>query len=219
MNGHIRQRGKASWELHYRHGGRTRTTTVRGTKRDAQQRLRALLHAVDRGEHVNPTQLTVAEFVEQRIEAWRAGGRISSRTLESYRTSAKLIAPIGDIAVQKLGTDDVERWHLGLRHLSTSAKRAAHGVLQRALRDAVRHKICAHNAAVDQGPPPGGKPAKIEMIGAEQITTLLKRLDSDEWRVPVVVALYCGLRRGEQRGVALESGRSRRGQDGNRRSA
>ena len=145
--GHIRQRSPGSWELRYRVAGAVRTATVRGRKSDAQARLRELQVAVDRGEHVAPSKITVGQLASQRIAAWHTAGRISGRTREGYETSAKLLSPIGDIPVQRLGSADVERWHLELRHLSSSAKRAAHGVLQRAMADAVRHRICARNAA------------------------------------------------------------------------
>jgi integrase len=160
--------------------------------------LRAALTAVDRGEHVEPSRITVGELVRKRIEAWHASGRISGRTRETYETSAKLLAPIGNILVQKLGSADVELLHLGWRHLSTWSKRAGHGVLQRALGDAVRHRICVRNAAADQGPPRGGKPPEVAMLDADQIKDLLTKLEVDEWRAPVIAATYCGLRRGEQ---------------------
>ena len=49
--GRIRQRGPGSWELRYQVGGKTRTETVKGTKRDAQRRLRELLVLVDQNRH------------------------------------------------------------------------------------------------------------------------------------------------------------------------
>jgi hypothetical protein len=65
MAGHIRPRGD-SWELRYElaHGPdgkrRTRTATVKGSKRDAQRELRKLLTAVDAGVHVDRSKTTRA---------------------------------------------------------------------------------------------------------------------------------------------------------------
>jgi integrase len=197
MSGHLRQRSPNSWELRYRVNGTVRTTTVKGSKTQAKARLRELLVAADRGEHVAPSNITVSQLVAERIAAWHAGGRISASTREAYLTGATRMAPIGDIPVQRLGSADVERWHLGMGRLSGSAKRSTHGLLARALGDAVRHRICTRNAAKDQGPPPAGSPVEVAMLDADQVAVLLTRLD-DEWRVPVVTALYCGLRRSEQ---------------------
>lgn len=135
MTGHVRRRSPGSFELRWQQNGRTRTTTIRTTsKRVAEARLRELMVAADRGEAIEPSKLTVAQLVEQRLSAWSVSGRISRVAVERYGTSAKLLAPIGDIPVQKLGTADVERWHLGMGHLSSSSKRGVHGVLARALR-------------------------------------------------------------------------------------
>jgi integrase len=201
--GTIRTRG-ASFEIKFdlpRAPGaprQTRFVTFHGTKRAARARLRELQATVDRGEYVERSGLTAAQLVAERIAAWHAGGRISGRTAELYEVAAKRLSPIGEIPVQRLGSADVERWHLSLKHLSTSAKRAAHGILQRALADAVRHRLVNRNAAKDQGPPPVGRTAEIAMLTTDQVDALLAKLDGDEWRTPVLVALYCGLRRGEQ---------------------
>jgi integrase len=195
--GHVRQRSPGSWEVRWRADGKVCTRTIKGGKKAAQRALREALSAVDKGEHVEPSRLTVAAHVAERIAAWHAAGRITGRSREAYETSAKLLEPIGAIAVQRLGTADVERLHLGWRHLGASARRSAHGLLKRALAEAVRHKLCARNPAADQGPPPGGKRPDVSMLNAGQIAALLPKLD-DQWRVPVIVALYCGLRRGEQ---------------------
>ena len=71
MNGHVRRRSPGSFELRWRQNERTRTMTIRTTsKRVADARLRELMVAADRGEHVQPSRLTVAQLVAQRIEAW-----------------------------------------------------------------------------------------------------------------------------------------------------
>jgi integrase len=201
--GSIRTRGLNRHEIKYdlpRARGeprRTKFVTFHGSKKAARAHLRELQATADRGEYVERSGLTVARLIEERVAAWHAAGRISARTAEFYEAAARRLAPIGAVAVQRLGSADVERLHLGWRHLSTSARRAAHGILERALADAVRHRVCTRNAAADQGPPPAGKTAEITMLNADQIAALLAKLEGDAWRVPVIVALYCGIRRGE----------------------
>ena len=199
MNGHIRQtQSRQLRRIRWQQDGRTRTKTICGKLAQARAELRAALVAVDRGEHIEPTRLTVAQLVDERIAAWHASGRISGRTREAYETAAQRLAPIAGIPVQRLGSARrSQRLHLGWRHLSSWSKRASHGVLQRALGDALRHRVCTRNAAADQGPPRGGKRPEVVMLDAEQVAALIARLD-DEWRAPVIVALYCGLRRSEQ---------------------
>src|SRR5262245_56250411 len=76
MAGSITRRGN-SWRLKFEAGARdsatgvqqTRSVTVRGTKRDAQRKLPALLAAVDNGTAVDPSRVTVA----QHLRSWLDG--------------------------------------------------------------------------------------------------------------------------------------------------
>lgn len=141
-------------ELCWRADGRTVTKTIRGSKRDAQAALRAALSAVDRGEHVKPSKLTVSALLDQRIAIWRAEGRITARTAETYAAAAKLIGQhLGQIHLQRLTTRDVEGWHgaLRARGLAASTIRKATHLLGHALADALRHNLVVRNVAREQG--------------------------------------------------------------------
>jgi hypothetical protein len=84
MNGHLRQRSPNSWELRWQANGKVCTKTIKGSRREAEKARRAVLVAVDRGEHVAPSKLTVAEHVQDRIAQWQTSGRIGTRTAEQY---------------------------------------------------------------------------------------------------------------------------------------
>ena len=77
--GHLRQRGN-SWELKFDIGRdpvtgqrRTRTATFRGTVKGARARLRELLSSVDKGEHVAPSKVAVADQVSHADRAMGGG--------------------------------------------------------------------------------------------------------------------------------------------------
>jgi len=79
MRGHIRKRGRKSWEIKYdidRADGQrqTRYKSFRGSKREAQAELTRLLAQVQAGGHVEPHKLTVVEHVRNRVAQWRAAG-------------------------------------------------------------------------------------------------------------------------------------------------
>ena len=68
--GHIRQRSLGSYEIRYTLGTdaatgkrRTVTTTVTGNRRAAEKELRRLLRTLDTGEHVDPSRMTVREWL------------------------------------------------------------------------------------------------------------------------------------------------------------
>lgn len=204
--GCIRRRGDA-WEIRFEAPRgpdgkrRTRTKLIKGSKRAARQALRAALGAVDRGEAVEPSKVTITEHVRGRIAHWQASGRVTTRTAEHYGDLARLIETgLGAVVLHRLTTLDVEQWHLALlgRKLAPRTLRAAHALLTRALADAQRHQLISRNPARDQSAPakePGGKVAAPH---AEQCRALLVALEGDPWwRVRVLIALKMGLRRSE----------------------
>src|SRR5258708_12572278 len=90
MTGHVRRRGERSWELKFDAGsdtgtGRriTRYSSFRGTKRDAEVELAKLVAAAANGEQVDPSKLTINEFLDRWERDWCAGN-VSPKTLERY---------------------------------------------------------------------------------------------------------------------------------------
>jgi integrase-like protein len=107
--GHIRQRSRGSWELRYSLGtdpgtGKRRmgTATVKGDRRAAEKELRRLLRTLDDGSHVDPTRMTVRQW----LVAWLAAVReeVSPKTHERYSeiTENFLVPALGNLPVAKL---------------------------------------------------------------------------------------------------------------------
>jgi hypothetical protein len=74
MRGSISKRGKRSWRIRFdveRAGGHRKVhyCTVRGTRKDAEAELARLLHEANTGTRVDPSKLTVAEY----LRSWLAG--------------------------------------------------------------------------------------------------------------------------------------------------
>ncbi len=120
MTGHIRRRGKQSWELKFdlpKSGKRqVQYHSFRGTKRQAQAKLTELIASVGQGSYIEPSKTTVVEFVRSRVDQWEAGGNISARTAQRYRQLVEnQITSLGDKALQKLTRLDIEGWHTTLR--------------------------------------------------------------------------------------------------------
>jgi hypothetical protein len=82
VKGHIRRRGERSRELKFDAGrdpftGRrlTRYASFKGTKREAQVKLAGLITAVDDGSYVEPSKITIGDFVCGRIDLGSRTGR------------------------------------------------------------------------------------------------------------------------------------------------
>ena len=212
--GHIRRRGRNrnSWELKYEverteGGRRTRYKTVRGSRKDAQAELNRLLAQIADGIDIAPSKLTVETYVFERIGQWAASGVVGPKSAERYRgLAAGQIAPfLGSKLLQRLSPRDIEAWHTTLQNtvrrdgkgkLSTRTIGHAHRVLSKALRDAVRLELVPRNVASIQGAPKV-EADELRILTAEQVAALPALLDGHELAAPTVVALFTGMRRGE----------------------
>lgn len=118
MRGHLRRRGEG-WELRVYAGrdsstGRKRyvTRTVRGTKRQAQSALAALVTELERGQVVaGPSGATVSALLEAWSEA--NADRWSPKTVaETRRFMDRVIGPeLGSLPVAKLRTAEIDRFY------------------------------------------------------------------------------------------------------------
>jgi len=216
MRGHIRKRGRNSWEIKYdldrAHGQRqTRYRSFKGTRREAQDELARLLAQVADGGHVDPSKVTVAEYLRERLKVWRAMGTISAKPAERYDQliENQVVPFIGGKPLQKLTEREVETWHARLlsdgRHdktggVSTRTVRDVHRILFKALDEAVRHKLVPQNVCALQ-PPPKVVSEEMHILTPDQVAGFAALLDGHEFAAPALTALFTGMRRGEVLGL------------------
>jgi integrase len=214
--GNITRRGAHSWRLKYEDGERdpatgkrqTRFVTVRGTKKEAQRELTRLLAAVDNGTAVDPSSMTVAEYVR----GWLDGDTdLAPKTLERYRqlTEQQIVPHLGATILQKLRPAQVHEWHKTLLNrggtkggpLSARTVGHCHRLLHRGLERAVSLEIIGRNVAHGIHPPKV-MDNEVEILDQDQITAVLSRLEGKELYPIVSLALWTGMRRGELCGLA-----------------
>src|SRR5262245_23139618 len=216
MRGHIRKRGRNSWELKFeaeRTNGKRQThyKAHKGTRQQAQAELARLLTQVADGAHVNPSKVTVAEYLPARLQIWRAKGTVSAKPAERYGQliRSQIVPFIGTTPLQKLTEEQVETWHTKLltecRHdktggVSTRTLRDAHRVLSKALDEAVRHKLVPRNVCALQ-PLPKVVSEEMHILSPEQVAAFPALLDGHEIGAVSVTALFTGMRRGEVLGL------------------
>jgi integrase len=97
MRGSIRKRYEDSWNIILDVGylvdpdtGKPKRVqkwfTVKGTKRDAEWKLTELLHHLHRGEYVEPSRLTVGEWLIEWLETAIKPPNKRLRTYETYQS-------------------------------------------------------------------------------------------------------------------------------------
>jgi integrase len=211
MNGHIRKRGKNSYqvfvELPREPGGRRRqkTFTVRGRKKDAEQKLAATLHEINTGLYIEPAKLTVGEYLDRWLTTYPT--RVSRKTCDRYAEIVRIhLKPaLGLVDLPRLQSMQIQEYYGkalkegrrdGNGGLSAQTVLHHHRVLRKALQDAVRWNLMARNPADGVEPP---RPARREMLALndDQMVLLLDAAKESRLYVVVLLAATTGLRRGE----------------------
>jgi len=213
--GHIRQRSTGAWELRYSLGtdpatGRRRiaTTTIKGDRRAAERELRRLLRTLDTGEHVDPSRMTVRQWLQHWLETVQA--EVSPKTLERYSEIVRnfLTPAVGNLPIVKLAPSHIQQayntWAIGGRldgkkgGLAPRTRRHIHRILKSALTRAVEQQLIARNPAdAFKKRLPRVERRTMTTLSTEQSARLLTAIKHTRVYWPVLVALSTGMRRGE----------------------
>ena len=217
MRGHIRQRSKGSWEVVVDAGKDPSTgqrcqhfETVRGSKKDAQQRLAELQVSITKGSYVKPKRLTVGEWLEQWLSSYVAAN-CSPKTRESYthEVSRHIKPELGNIPLTDLRSHHVQAYigrELSLGRadgrggLSPRSVQYHRSILGKALNEAVSTGLIQVNVAKAVRPP-RLEARSIPSLVQDDIHRLLDAIDESPYRVAFRLLLYTGLRRGEALGL------------------
>ncbi len=214
--GHIQRRGD-SYRVHIYLGKDPVTgkkqyhrETVRG-KKNAERRLREILTELDRGTWIQPSALTLREYLENR---WlpHVSARKQQSTFDMYESLCRvhIIPCLGHIPLPDLTAIMLDNfYHDRLKSpradgregtLSENTVKHIHDVIRIALNQAVKWGILVRNVAESATPPevPRQRPAAWT---PEQASKFLATVKDDEYYAAYLLAIQAGLRRGEILGL------------------
>ena len=211
MSGHIRRRGKTSWELKFDAGTdpatgkrRTRYVSFKGTKREAQAERDRLVAEQRAGQSVDPSKTTVAQFFD-RWDRDFASLKVTPKTIERYRQIARLqIMPnIGALQIQKLKPVHLSELYAnllrgvnGARPLAPRTVGHVHRLMHRVLRNAAAWGVVTQNVAAHVEPPSVAE-TEIVILSEKQIGDLLRHIEGRTLRPIIALMVATGIRRGE----------------------
>ena len=186
------------------HGKRRRKfVNVKGTKAEAQQKLRELLSTLDKGVPLDNSKATLGEFLEQWLHSY-AETNTSPRTVQGYRGVIHLyLTPyLGCIPLVKLNPQHVQGLYSDMlgRGLSPRTVLHAHRILREALGHAVKWGLIVRNVCEAVDPP---KPRRKEMaaLDSASVQKFLDAASGSTYGPVFFLALYTGMRRSELVGL------------------
>jgi integrase len=224
MKGHIRERSPSHWaivlDVRDPETGKRRRKwhSFIGTKREAQIERSRLITEITQGLYAEPSKTTLSMFLDKWLE--HIEPNVAPRTFERYREIAtKNVAPLlGQIALTKLRPEEISAAYAkalkvgrrdGAGGLSPRTVHHMHRILKQALAIAVRWRMLTRNPA-DSADPPKVERRRMTALDTAETVRLLDHFRDTRMFTPVLLAVMCGLRRGEitaLRWAAVDLGR------------
>jgi integrase len=218
MRGHIRERSRGHWaiilDIRDPETGKRRRKwhSFRGTKRQAQDECARLIFEINGGTYLEPSKTTLAAYLDHWLSYIQS--RVSPRTHERYaEICLKNIVPLlGAVPLTKLRPPQISAgWTKALQNghrgkgkgntgtggpLSARTVHHMHTVLKSALGQAVRWEMLTRNPA-EAVDPPKPRPTAMLTYDLPQTAELIDIARKTRMHIPVVLAVLCGMRRGE----------------------
>jgi integrase len=217
MRGHIARKGNRYYAVVYEGFDpktgkeRHRCYAAGDTRRGAEKVLAEHIKRIHDGDYRAPERITFGDYL---VERWLPTRKAQLRpsTYSSYRNDLELhvIPRIGHIPLQKLQPEDIDTLYAdlltnGKRNgngggLSPKSVRNIHGIIRKALADAMRKGSVTRNVA-DLADPPRARARKMDAWTADELRQFLTSIEDSEWYVPIYLAANTGMRRGEVLGL------------------
>lgn len=195
--------GKYRWEVMVE--GRRFSGTV-PTKRAAQQAISTKIAEGARGGIVDPSTVTVEEYLSQWLAGKAATRAQRSNEIQASHLRLHIGPQIGGRKLQKLSPADLRGLfnHLNAAGLGASSQRQVHQFLVSALGEALRLELVTRNVAEIVKPTPkrGSEEEALKAFTPEQAAAFVEACQQDRRIGPLFIfAMSTGLRRGELVGL------------------
>jgi integrase len=204
------------WEARYTVGtnpgtGKQIQKSVSGkTQKEVAQKLKAATAAIDAGTYTEPSKMTVGEWLDIWAEQYL--GNVKVLTVSAYKTTIRLhIKPqIGAVKLEKLNAHTVQRLYNSLgearsdgEQLSPKTIKNVHGVLHRALQQAVANGYIKFNPAGACVLPRVEK-KELKPLDEVDTTRFLEAIQGHQMEILFTVTLFTGMREGEVLGLTWD---------------
>lgn len=207
----VTRNGKAYtyWEGRYTAGynpgtGRQIQRSITGkTQKEVAKKLKAATAAIDAGTYQPPSKLLVGEWLDNWTQNYLGG--IKPRTVDSYKAIVRnhLKPAFAAVRLEALTPDHIQTFYNGLS-LSPKSVKNVHGVLHKALAQAVKNRYIPFNPA-EACVLPKVERAEIKPLDEQQISAFLKAIKGHRLEYLFLVTLFTGMREGEVLGLTWDA--------------
>ena len=217
MRGHLKQRSKGSRTIVLDLGRdpatgkhRQQWQTVRGTKKEAEKKLAEVQHALDTGSFIQPSKLTVRDFLQQWMRDY-VSSSVRAATAEGYRiiVECHLIPKLGGVVLSELRPSHLQAYYAkalkegrrdGRGGLAGRTVAHHHTVLKEALSHAVKWELITRNVGDAVDPPRAIEP-EMNALDPEGAQALLDAARGTIYFPLIHLATFTGMRRSELLGL------------------
>ena len=208
-NGTVRQRPDGRWEARATIAGKRRSFYA-DRQSDALKAMRAAQKAADDGNYLEPTRITVSTWLDTWLYEY-AANTCKPLTLSTYqsRIETHIRPALGKIKLTDLTAAHVQTFYNDLtrnKGLAPKTVNSVHGILHKALKQAVKLRYIGYNPA-DACDTPRLTQREIKPLSEAEITAFLTELQQSEEPLSRLfrVALFTGMREGEICGLSWDA--------------
>lgn len=181
------------------------------TQKEVAQKMREMAVEVDRGTYQVPSKMTLGEWLETWKKEYTGDVKPSTVYLYSRNIDQYIIPWLGAVKLAELTPLQIQTLYNRLlkpdqkevRPLSAKTVRNVHGVLHKALEQAVQVGYMRTNPASACKPPRVTK-AEIKPLDASQISAFLKAAQGHPHEYLYQITMFTGLRQGEVLGLTWD---------------
>lgn len=207
--------GNVRWEKMV--DGRRMSGSARTVKEALAAQAQATTEAV-RGTAIDPSMVTVGEYLAGWLESKRASRSQTSHTIQAKLLERYIAPDIGDKRLQKFTPAELRRFYSGLRSLKgvagqpapplgAASQRQIHQFLKQAFQDALREELIMRNVCdIIQPTPPRTRTVdedgeEVDAYDPTEARAFMLAAEAEPDRWWAAFALATGLRRGELCGL------------------
>jgi integrase len=217
--GSIRRRTKLNnsgkqytwWEARYTQGhdavtGKQIQRTITGkTQKEVAQKLRELTHELDAGTYIEPSKMTVADWMDIWLRDYLGNVKDATSANYEYLTRVHINPTIGQARLESLQPHTIQALYNKMSDSGLSAKtvKNVHGVLHRALAQA---QLCGYLRSNPSGACilPRVTRRDLTPLDEEDTARFLKAIRGHRNEPLFITALFTGMREGEILGLTWD---------------